>query len=936
MTVALGVTRLFLRRLRFDKAAPLTMVALVAATCFLFAALPRLANSTADRGLRYTVVTSDVLERNVRVREIERVAAAGGADPTATVADRAIQQLGELPGPLREVIGDSSFVVRSPRYVIREDNPQGVAAGPRPPDTGLVRYLSVRVQSGIAPFVQVVSGRLPRPSEATTPVEVTQFVNFGDPSGPRRFAWTNRVPVLEVAMSRANARALRLQVGNQAIFDTLRAETLTESVPLRELAPLVVKVVGIFMVRNPDDPFWFGDTTLRVPDLQSSAGLDLTQVFGQALALPTQYPQLLEATNPIPLAYEYRYPVEPKRFDAGNLPSLRTAVSALDARYAGAGPLDRRVEVGLKRVLDRYGDARSQAETLLAIAAIGLLACALANLGLLGALSYDRRKTETALSRTRGAGSLQVLTSQAAEGLLIAAPAGLTGFAIAVLAIEARRSGLSAWLAVGLVFATVVLLVAAVAGVARRPIGSLGREDVVLARPSPRRLAFEGLVAGVAALGIFLLRRRGLEPTTGTESGFDPYLAAVPVLLGLACGIVALRLYPLPVALAARLAKRTRGLALHLGLSRAARQPDLSVAPLLVLVLALAIACFSAAMLSTLEEGQARTAWTEVGAEVRVDAPPDGELPASLVERLRSQGIVAPAFVRDAQVGLEGEETPMIAVDLAAYERLVSGTPAAVRFPLELREAPIPGLVPALVSTNWPATGTFQAPVPRHTINTITIGNRDRFPTIPAETPFAIVPLGSLEEAAGEKIAPNRLYLRGVSEADVRKAVAEEAPAAEISSRAGSVRQLRASPLVENVFRGFRATIVLAAVFALVAVALMGLIAARSRSRDLALVRTMGASQRESLVLAAAELTPLIVTALIVGVALGAAIPHLIAPGLDLAFFTGNSSSSVVVPWRVPALLAGGMLLLVTAAVVIVGIRTRRTRLDRVLRIGER
>jgi putative ABC transport system permease protein len=512
-------------------------------------------------------------------------------------------------------------------------------------------------------------------------------------------------------------------------------------------------------------------------------------------------------------------------------------------------------------------------------------------------------------------------------------PAGLAGWTFAVLVIQARGAALSAWLVVALVVGTVVLLVAAIVGIARRPLGPLGRDDVVLARPSPRRLALEGLVAVAAVFGVFLLRRRGLE---ASDRGFDPYLAGVPVLLGLASGIVALRLYPLPIRGAAWLVRRARGLAVHLGLSRAARQSDINAAPLLVLVLALAIACFSAAMLATLDDGQNRTAWRAVGADVRVDAPEDGTLPAGLVSRLDSMGDVAGAYVADADVGAGDQETPVLAIDLDAYQRIVAGTPAAMRFQAELRNPPIPSLVPSVVSDNWPEAGTFRVPLPGETINTINVGNLASFPGIPAETPFAVVPLGALEQAAGEPIAPNRLYIRGVSVSAVRDAVEDAVPGAAVESRAQVVSDLRASPLVENVFRGFRAAIVLAGLYAAVTVGLLALIAARSRSRDLALVRTMGASSRDALVLAGVELTPLVVIALALGIGLGIAIPYLIEPGLDLAFFTGTGSTSIVIPWLTLAAFAAGLLALVAATVLVVGARARRAGLDRALRIGER
>jgi putative ABC transport system permease protein len=936
-----GGARLFLRRLRLEPGPPLTMLALLGVTCFLFAALPRLFNTVADDGLRYMVSNSPTAARNVRVLEWDRLPAGSAADPLATVAEGAARSRQALPPSLRELVAESTFVVRSARYVFQPDvEASAQRPGPSTPVAapGLFRYLTVVAHSGVRPHIRLVAGRMPVASGVRVSTRVSQPVSSVIPGGPPSYiSWSRTVPLLQVALSTATARELRLHVGDRGVFTPEQTvDPAVQPVPVREARPLAIEVVGLFAVKSPEASFWFGDEALSAPNVQLSQTGDTTQVFAQALVSADAYTSLLAATTPIPLAYEFRHFLDPDRFDAGRLEGLSDDVGGLEARYAGAGPLERRVETGLGPELERYGAARSQAETLLAVAAIGLLACALANIGLLGALWYQRRRPETRVSRARGASPLQVLSAQAVEGLLVAVPAGLVGWTVAVLVIQARGSALSAWLVVALVAGTVLLLVAAIVGIARRPLGPLGREDVVLTRPSPRRLALEGLVVVAAALGVFLLRRRGLEGSSTGDGGFDPYLAGVPVLLGLACGIVALRLYPLPIRGAAWLVRRARGLALHLGLSRAARQPDISSAPLLVLVLALAIACFSAAMLSTLDGGQNRTAWRVVGADVRVDAPEDADLPARLVSELDSMGDVAGAYVVDADVGAEGQETPVVALDLDAYERTVVGTPAATRFPGELRNPPIPGLVPAVVSTNWPEAGTFRVPLPGQTINTITVGNLASFPGIPAETPFAVVPLGALEQAAGEPVAPNRLYTRGMSASAVREAVQDSAPGAEIESRAEVVRDLRASPLVDNVLRGFGAAIVLAALYAAVTVGLLALIAARSRSRDLALIRTMGASPRDALVLAGVELTPLVVIALALGIGLGIAIPYLIAPGLDLAFFTGTGTTSIVIPWLVSAAFAAGLLVLVAVTVLVVGARARRAGLDRVLRIGER
>ncbi len=943
LSAALGGAQLFLRRVRLDPVPALAMLALLALTCFIFAALPRLFNDVSDDGLRYMVQAAPIENRNLRQLETRRLPAGAVSDQLAPVVDRAARSRSELPASLRDAIRESTVVVRTPRYIFQpdaEDSAPTQGASTPGAAPGLIRYLTFRAQDGIASQVKVVKGRLPRATREQARPEVRQpvFVSAGPfRTGQVEFvSWASRVPVVEVALSAPTARELRLGVGDRAVYLPDRTEFALSGVAVRDAKPVVLKVVGLIAAKDLRAPYWFGEQIVQTPNVQRTQDVDTTRVYAHALTAPEAYSNLLAATRSVPLTYEFRHFVDADRFDAGRSDELTGAVAELETRYAAAGPLDDKVETRLGEVFQAYATARSQAETLLAVAAIGLLACALANVGLLAALWYSRRRTETGVSRTRGASPLQVLSAQAAEGLMIALPAGLLGWLAAVLVIPARASSLSAWLAAGLVAAAVFLLVATISGVARRPLGPLGREDVVVGRLSPRRLALEGAIVVAAAGGVYLLRRRGLE-SSGAE-GFDPYLAAVPVLLGLACGIVALRLYPLPIRAISRLLRRSRGLPVHLGLSRAARQSDIGAAPLLVLVLALAITCFSAAMLATLGAGQNGSAWRVVGADARIEAPLDATLPDRLVERLDKEGDVARAYVQDAEAGAPGQETIMIAVELGAYERIVRGTPAAMRFPNELRNAPIPGLIPALVSNNWPATGTFQIRLPRVTVSTLTIGNRESFPGVPADTPFAIVPYEELKktEAEGEIVRPNRLYVGGVGASAVRDAVAELAPRADVETRADVVDRQRESPLVDNVFRGFRAAIVLAALYGAVAVGLLALIAARSRSRDLALVRTMGASPRHALVLAAVELAPLVVTALAVGIGLGVAIPHLIAPGLDLAFFTGQGSTSIVIPWRTPVFVGAGLVALVAATVVIVGLRARRAGLDSALRIGER
>jgi putative ABC transport system permease protein len=907
---------LILRRLRLDPAAPVTLFLLVGATCFLFAAMPRLFDAFSDNGLRAAFSNAPVAARNPRLLEPGRIPAGPAAEPLAGVERHAVRSQHEaLPAALDDLVVERAFVVRSPFYV------QLVGEG-------LARYLSLRLPAaGVERQIRVVAGRLPRPADARIRV-----VNTSIPERAR----AARVPLLEVALSTTTAHELQVKLGDRLVLQPDREELDVRHFPQFDQRPIAVEVTGTFDVRDPKASFWFGDRTVGTPNVAFTPDLDTKLVHGQALVSPAQYATLLAATAPLRLAYEYRYVLDGDRIDGGRLRGLREAADRIDARYAAAGPNERRVELGLGPVFDRFRSARSQAETLLAVAAIGLLACALANLGLLGVLSYDRRVTETTLSRVRGASQSQTLGGQLAEAALIAVPAGFAGWALAILTIDARGSSLSGWLVAAVVVGTVALLVASIAGVARRPLGSLAPADVVPARPARRRLAVEGLIAVAALLAVFLVRRRGLEGSgSGVSGHLDPYLAAVPVLLGLACGIAVLRLHPYPLQAAARLARRTRGLAIQLGLSRAARQPDTTSLPVLVLVVALAIAAFSATMASTIRAGQEATGQRAIGADVRIDAAEGSSLPKTLVTRLASEGRVARAYVQDAGLST-GTEALLLALDARAYESVVAGTPAAVPLRAALdTPSPIPTLVSTVVSTDWPTGGNFQLPLPNQTVGFLRVGDRRTLPGIPRGTPFAVVSLRALRDAGGE--APvNRLYVGHADRGAVRDAVDELAPGATVTTSAAVARGIREAPLVRGVLRGFDWAVVVASVYAAVALALLVLIAARSRGRDLALVRTMGGSGRDVLALSLVELAPLVVLGLGLGLLLGIALPYLIEPGLDLAFFTGSGSTSIVIPGRTLLGIALGLLVFLAAAALLVGLRTRRANLGRVLRVGER
>src|SRR6185503_15454524 len=229
-------------------------------------------------------------------------------------------------------------------------------------------------------------------------------------------------------------------------------------------------------------------------------------------------------------------------------------------------------------VVTNYRSDRDAAAAVIAIGAVGLLALALAVLALLGGLAANRRGESVALIRSRGGASWQVLGAEAVEGIAVALPAGLLGFLLAVLLVDGRSVVPSALFVTGIVFATGGILAAAASGAARSGLAARGRDEVAVSAVSPRRLAVEAAIVLSSLVGVYLLRRRGLADA----NGFDPYLAAVPLLLGLAAA-----------------AARRRDLVPALALRRVARQPGVTAAPLLVLLLGVSVSVFAAVMAAT-------------------------------------------------------------------------------------------------------------------------------------------------------------------------------------------------------------------------------------------------------------------------------------------------------------------------------------------------
>lgn len=565
------------RRLRSDPLFAGALFAAVAATAFLFALVPQLFDRLAAESLEQTVAGASPLERDVTITAAGSVQAARGDDPFQSVVAAGEEHEERLPDALRRVVGEGRAVAETVRYTIVGPPGEG---GP----AGTTRYLTLRHLADAPARLGASDGRMPAEH------------GLADLPFPEQREGT----VLDLALSATTAEQLSVALGDRLYLTPAADDPLVRDVALSQRRYLAVDVVGL-LDAGATDASWLRESRLdraRIRDTETQRFVYASGLFPRGA-----YEALLSGTVPVPLRYEWRYAADAAAVSESDTGQLGAGVRRLEVAF-GETTFGQRlglgVRTGLARILERHETDRDAAGAVLAVGALALLAVALTVLGVLASLAAERRSESIALLRSRGGSLAQTLAAQALEGLLLAVPAGALGYAAATL-VAARPPGLLPGLLVlAIVLAAGGLLAAVAFGPARQALAAKGRADVLVPRLSPLRVAAEALVVIAGLAGAYLLRRRGLSP----EGGFDPYLAAVPVLVGLATGLLALRLYPLPLHALAWAAAPRRDLVPALGLRRLARQPSLAAAPLLVVLLATAVGVFAATMSTSVAAAQ--------------------------------------------------------------------------------------------------------------------------------------------------------------------------------------------------------------------------------------------------------------------------------------------------------------------------------------------
>lgn len=938
---------LLLRRLGGERGIVLLIVVLVGATSFLFAAAPRAFNRAADEALRHAITAASPADRDVSLRLDASIA----SDPGTGVSG--VRAFGDrlavpLPPTVAALIAERTLRVTTVRMYL-----------PDPPS--YETHISLRYQDGLTDMTRLVAGHWP--VDHGLPLRQVPEQQFDDEGNPIPPPVSDTTPdIFEVALSAATADEIGVQLGDHLAVTLDGSDSLVRGTPYR-LMPTVLLVVGLYEPVDAGAAYWDGD-----PDLlhASQRGTEDKQVAWATAYVPAEmYPNL--SASGLPFRYEWRLRVDPARFDASQIAQLQFDLHGL-GQIAGVPDETTGETVGvitsLPQIVEGYAAERALAESVLSIATVGPFGLAGGAVAMVAILLARRRRATLTLARGRGASGALVLGTQLWEAILLAGGASAAGFLLAERVVPGQPTPLSALLSLVVLLLATLLLVGSAWRTARRPLGQLERDDPPVLRVSPRRLVIEMTVVAIAIGATVLLRQRGLTAapsdasgSAGPGVGVDPLLASVPVLTGLAAGIVAIRFYPLPVRVLGWLAARRRELVPVLGLRRIGRQPTAANLPLLVLLLTAAFAAFSSVVVSSLDRGQLAASYLDVGADYRVQAVGLGALvPSSDPAGVPGVAAVAPGLV-DSFAGFSTRPTQRSSiyqeiVDARAYEAVTSGTPVNPAWPSAFVAEPTgTGIgsddnpIPAILSEERPYGSapielgdTFHMLVRGESMTFRLVEQRTGFPGIVDGTAFAIVPFDWVQAARGTRLlAPTIMWIR--APADAAGPIAADFPATRgvvhIVSRHDAYAALRDAPLSAAVALGYALALVIGVAYMALTIVGALILSAADRTRDLAYLRTLGVSGPQTLMLTVMEHAPPVLLAVVPGVVLGIGVAILCESGLGLATFVGAKGVPLFVDWPALVLIVVALVGVVAVAIAAATWLSRRTRLVNALRIGE-
>ncbi|MDG4759238.1 FtsX-like permease family protein [Micromonospora sp. WMMD710] len=898
-------------RARTDAGALLLTAAVIAAVALLAGTVPVLLRAAADSAVRDTVRRAGSDSTVLVHADWERDdGPTGGRVRTARLAE----DVDDLRARATDALGPDLDAALLPPIAVVNGPILSITDG-RVPRT--FQFLYLAGDDG-GPDVTWIAGGAPGPAVGDEFVESP----YQGPPWP-----------VQVGVSEADAAALHLGPGAR--------------IPVKDGQgrDRDVRVSGIYRPTDSADPAWRLAPALLRP-VPGADGVGITRFAG--LLSRESLPDARLAVDEDQLRRTVHFAPDPEALTWDTTATLASQVVTLKAASGSSGARDESLK--WESQLDTtLRDARTRISAVFAQSAVlltGVLTATVLVLLLAADLLVRRRTPALSAARQRGAALPDLGAELAIESAVVSLSAAAIGLALA----RAAAPGISWTWAVPVVVAGAVAgpafgtLAAARASRDRRQPANPAARRWIRATGQLRRAAVEAAVLIAAVAAVVTLHQRGLLPVapdggTGEVTG-DLILPISALALGTLVGaLVLLRLLPLGARFALRQALRSRRPLAVFGAAQAATTAGRAL-PLLVLVSTTALASFALILGATVTRGLADGAWSTVGADARLDVGAEAATPA-VAERIAAApgvGQVVVAQVTDS-ARVFTESTPLtprlVIVDAAAFQRLLATTGLPDAPALARLTAPGPGGVPALVRSSGGDLRTgARLQLSRDGGPAIRLAAVGTAPSVGGADDVVIVDAAALADA-GLPAVPNTVWVTGPGAA---RAVSNTGVAADVVLRADVLRAQRVAPLTAGLLRlAWTAAAVLLAL-GLLGLTLAAAAGASQRWQTLTRLRTLGLRPRDARWVAAGELLPPIVVAVVYGPLLGALLARLTLGPLDLRLLTGQAADpATVLPWWLLGLVSVALLAAAVTAVTVVPVESalrRRDRLSEVLRAG--
>ena len=436
--------------------------------------------------------------------------------------------------------------------------------------------------------------------------------------------------IVEVMISQAMAEETGMQVGDSYVA-VQRSRIVKDEESGREkrtkTVAIQVRIAGVWVPKDVEDEFWFYNPN----------ALDKLLVIAEE-SFRGRVAAVLDTEVYTALWYIV---FDGDRVRTDHVPGLLSRITYVNSRVAGLLP-NTLLEISPQQALQNYRRTTFLMTIILYMFAIPIIALVMYFIGLISGLTVERQKSEIAILKSRGTSDTQITLIYVLEGLIV----GVIGLGLGIVIgreLAVVMGNAISFLVFGRrqtlpVIITPKSLRMALAGVGIALLSSLGPArraaglTVVsheqerarsIQKPLWQRYFLDLLLLIPAGYGYYVLQTRGTINFLGDQARGDPFseplLFLAPALAVFAVSMLLVRLFPLVMELLARLTGRLlRSVSVVLAFHQLARLSRQYTGALLLLILTLSLATFTASMARTLDQSLFDCMYYRYGADYQL------------------------------------------------------------------------------------------------------------------------------------------------------------------------------------------------------------------------------------------------------------------------------------------------------------------------------